>query len=169
MSVLAGVVAKLAALTVPAKASAAGIAVAISVTGGMAVHAVAAEPETPEVTDTTGDVVDDATDGTVVDDVADGDVDGEDDGDAEGTDDGDTKDLPDAADFGQSVAADARDGGVDGQEISERARERNAERAADRAGQPETPEAPEVEAPDTTVAPDAAATSTERGNGHGRP
>jgi len=40
-------------------------------------------------------------------------------------------DLPSAAAFGQSVAADARDGGVDGQEISERAHERNDLRKAD--------------------------------------
>lgn len=36
--------------------------------------------------------------------------------------------------FGAVVSEDARDGGVDGQEISELARERNAERAADRSG-----------------------------------
>ena len=35
---------------------------------------------------------------------------------------------PEAATFGASVAEDARDGGVDGQEISERARQRNDER-----------------------------------------
>lgn len=36
--------------------------------------------------------------------------------------------------FGAIVSEDARDGGVDGQEISELAHERNAERAADRSG-----------------------------------
>jgi hypothetical protein len=39
-------------------------------------------------------------------------------------------DLPSAATFGQSVAADARDGGVNGQEIAARAREKSASETA---------------------------------------
>lgn len=76
-------------------------------------------------------------------------------------------DLPEASEFGQRVAQDARDGGVDGQVISQEARERagvtQPEQAADHAGQagrdalPEqaqtgaeqrtTPDAPSTEAP----------------------
>ena len=47
-----------------------------------------------------------------------------------GDEDGDTGEPNENAAFGQSVAADARDGGVDGQEISERARAMAEERKA---------------------------------------
>lgn len=55
-------------------------------------------------------------------------------------------DLPSAAAFGQSVAADARDGGVDGQEISQRAHAKNELRkaTAEPAETTEPTEAPEV-------------------------
>ena len=67
-------------------------------------------------------------------------------------------DLPSAAAFGQSVAADARDGGVDGQQISQRAHERNDVRKD--AATPEPSDTPEAtDATDTPDTPDA--TSTE--------
>jgi hypothetical protein len=66
-----------------------------------------------------------------LDDEADVDDDDEDDGDvvARSHTDGEHPDHPDS--FGAIVSADARDGGVDGQEISELAHDRNAERADD--------------------------------------
>lgn len=60
--------------------------------------------------------------------------------------------------FGESVSKDARDGGVDGQEISKLAHERNAARKAAESGGAET-EAPETDAPETT-APETAAPET---------
>lgn len=134
--VLAGVLAHLAALSVPAKATL-GV--------GVALGAVAAVPVVEEVTaqdvveDGTGVLDPDATgDGTVDAPLADGDAPepGDDVADDEVDEaDEDGRDLPAASDFGQSVAADARDGGVDGQEIRARAHERNALRAAERAAE----------------------------------
>lgn len=62
-------------------------------------------------------------------------------------------DLPSAAAFGQSVAADARDGGVDGQEISREAHARNAAREAghDAAEPTESPEPTEAPEPARTL------------------
>lgn len=59
------------------------------------------------------------------------------DGATEGVVDGETGEPNENAAFGQSVAADARDGGVDGSEISERARAMAEERRA--AGQANRP------------------------------
>ena len=57
-------------------------------------------------------------------------------------------DLPSAAAFGQSVAADARDGGVDGQQISKLAQARNEARKGAATPEPsETPDATSTEAP----------------------
>lgn len=96
---IATAVAKLAALSVPAKATTAGIAVAIAATGGVVAHATTTQPVDEGVTseETTTNVSD-----TVPESV----------------------ELPEASSFGQSVAEDARDGGVDGQTIAEMARSR---------------------------------------------
>lgn len=84
-------------------------------------------------------------------------------GDAEGAADGDTEgnegnEPNENAGFGQSVAADARDGGVDGQQVSEAARAQAEERKA--AGQAHRPEnagrpttSPTSPAPANTVSP----------------
>lgn len=73
-------------------------------------------------------------------------------------------DLPSAAAFGQSVAADARDGGVDGQQISQRAHERNDLRKdaatpepSETADATETPEARPVHTLPAAVPTDAPA------------
>lgn len=131
MDLVAAAVAKLTALSLPAKATGLGIAVALGATGGVAAYA-ADQPEAdPGVVDVTEaePTIDPADDADAPDEDADGVVDGDGDDAAE---DGEApeRDLPAAAEFGQSVAADARDGGVDGQEIRERAHERNAERRA---------------------------------------
>ncbi|HWS58920.1 MAG TPA: hypothetical protein VN257_10295 [Actinotalea sp.] len=142
---LAAALTKLTGLSVGARA-ALGLAVAVGVIG--AGPAMAAQLD--EVDDTagiviveTGDMLDDeATEPTDTDEPTDGedtdgedtdgeDVDGEDvDGDAGEDVEAPPADLPEAAAFGQAVAADARDGGVDGQEISAMAHERNAARRA---------------------------------------
>lgn len=109
---IAAVVAKLAALSLPAKATTAGIAVALGATGGVVAHAATAEP----VDD--GAVVEETSTTTVPEDVS----------------------LPEASSFGQSVAEDARDGGVDGQTIAERARQRIAEQVRQRTHEGGVPE-----------------------------
>ena len=147
MNLIAPAVAKLAALSLPARATGLGLAVALGATGGVAAYAADAPETESDVVDvteaepTTDPGVDDADD---LGDAADADDDDAADDTADDTaDDGDApeRDLPDAAQFGQSVAADARDGGVDGQEIRERAHDRNeARRGADqpeRTGEPE--------------------------------
>lgn len=55
--------------------------------------------------------------------------------------------LPEAASFGQGVAADARDGGVDGQEVKVLAQERNELRRGDET----VPEAPVEDVTDDTT------------------
>lgn len=160
--VLAGVLAHLAALSVPAKA-------ALGV--GVALGAVAAVPVVEEVTadevvvdagsgasgtgavdDGGQDVGDTPEDGLLADDVpAEPEADVAPDGVDEPDEDG--KDLPAASDFGQSVAADARDGGVDGQEIRARAHERNAQRAAERAAERAGDDADDQAAEDGGVPP----------------
>lgn len=93
----------------------------------------------------------------------------------EAPDSGDTENEPNEnADFGQSVSDDARDGGVDGQEISERAKE-NGNRPDD-AGKPSakpTPNGKGSGRPDgvgrPTELPGNAPTAVPNGNGSGRP
>lgn len=130
----------------------------------------AAEDLDDEVVD---DVVDDVTDGDT------DDTDGETDGDTDDTDgetdgeetdggtDGWTKTPNGNSAFGQAVAADARDGGVDGQEISAAAHARNEARKAARGNQPTPSPTPSVEPTDvpTDVIDDAG--SQRAGNGHG--
>ncbi len=169
MDLIAAAVAKLTALSLPAKATGLGIAVALGATGGVAAYAADAPETEPDVVDVTeaeppaADPVDDADD---ADDT--GDVDDVD-GDEDGTDDGDApeRDLPDAAQFGQSVAADARDGGVDGQEISERAHDRNEARRAADDPEPVVDEPAPVD-PATTDAPPASAPADAHAVGTGR-
>ncbi|WP_034228638.1 hypothetical protein, partial [Actinotalea ferrariae] len=98
-SVLAAVVAKLAGLGLPAKATL-GVGVALGAVGALPAAGVVGPPD--EVVVDVGGTTDDV-----------------------GSEAG-------ASDLGGSVADDARDGGVDGQEVSARAHERNAERAAER-------------------------------------
>lgn len=88
MNIFVAVLAKLAALSIPAKATALGIAVALGATGGVVAQARVGQPE-PEA-------------GTVVTDPI-----GE---------------APEAAAFGQSVAENARNGGVIGPETAAQAR-----------------------------------------------
>ena len=129
---LAAVVAKLAGLGLPAKA--AGVAVAVAAIGGVpaGAHAVTSD-DAPAVVDPTSDPAsaptDEPTTPTPTPSDSPTDVPTEeptDDPTDDPTDEPTGKDLPAASDFGQSVAADARDGGVDGQEISERARQKSA-------------------------------------------
>lgn len=173
MELMAAAVAKLAALSLPAKATGLGLAVALGATGGVAAYAADADGTETEVVDVTeaeptaDPVADDADD---ADDPADADAANGD----EGTEDGEDpaveapgRDLPDAAQFGQSVAADARDGGVDGQEIRERAHDRNeARRAAD---QPDpVVDEPEPVDPETSDAAPAPETADTEAVGAGR-
>jgi hypothetical protein len=123
--------AKLAALTLPAKAASLGVAVALGAAGGVAAHAT----DTPTDTDTQTEVavtVDGGADAAAEEletDSTDG-TEGTDDTESteESTDDegalSHTHQLPEAAEFGQSVAVDARDGGVVGAEVAEAARVR---------------------------------------------
>ncbi len=75
--------------------------------------------------------------------------------DVDGNGEGSGNEPNENAAFGQSVAADARDGGVDGQEINEAAHARNEERKAAR----ETP-TPE---PTESVVPEDAGTQSQTG------
>jgi hypothetical protein len=120
--------AKLAALTLPAKAASLGVAVALGAAGGVAAHAT----DTPIDTDTQTEVAvtvdggaDDAAEELETDDTDDTD---DTESTEESTDDegapSQTHQLPEAAEFGQSVAVDARDGGVVGAEVAEAARVR---------------------------------------------
>lgn len=136
---LAAVVAKLAALGLPAKA--AGVAVAVGVIGGVpaVAHAVDSSHQTPAVVETTTSPTgeptvepstaptdeptaiptDDATAAPTPTEEPSAPA-------PEPTRPASDKDLPETASFGQSVAEDARDGGVDGQEIAEQARQKSA-------------------------------------------
>jgi hypothetical protein len=116
----------------------------------------------------------------VVDDVTDGDTDGETDGDTDDTDgeedtegdtDGGAKTPNGNSAFGQAVAADARDGGVDGQEISAAAHARNEARKAARGNQPTPSPTPTVEPTDdpTDTDDDDDAGAQRAGNGGGKP
>ena len=98
---------------------------------------------TEAIEDTTEEAVEDVEDTVedgeeVVDEVIDEtEGDGTDEGDGDGSNQPGSKATPNPnASFGQRVAADARDGGVDGQQISEEARQRNEAR---RAAREETP------------------------------
>ena len=105
MNVLAVALAKLAAIGIPAKATALGIAVAVGATGGVVAHATAPEPPEGEVVQTESEV---------------------------GPSEAEPRNQSaEAAAFGQGVAADARDGGVVGQEIAEQARLRAENRHGD--------------------------------------
>lgn len=157
---LAAVLAKFAGLNAAAK-GAVGLAVAagaVGAAGGVPVLVDEVSGGTDEVAivePVTEDVVDDdspaepageepADDADAVTDPEDGTEEEPTDGSVPGPD----HELPAAAAFGQSVAADARDGGVVGQEIAERAKEAAQERRTAREDAPETPEAPEGTAPD---------------------
>lgn len=155
--------------TLAAKTAAAGIAVAMAATGGLAgtgnlpepaqaavsqaldnigIHVPSGEDaeevlETIEAIDEPAvDVPEEAGDVTDV-------IDEE---DAEDVETGETGEPNENAAFGQAVAADARDGGVDGREISEMARARAAERKA--AGQANRPIDADITPDDTAVTPD---------------
>jgi hypothetical protein len=79
-------------------------------------------------------------------------------------------DLPSAAAFGQSVAADARDGGVDGQQISDEAHARNdlrkANHEADNDADNDADEATEPQPEPTHTWPAAVPTSDARPGTH---
>lgn len=111
MSIIAAVLAKLTAISLPAKATAVGLAVAVGATGGVVAHATVTPPAPNEVPDSTPESLEVGED-------------------AEAPDD-EKPTLPEAASFGQSVAEDARDGGVIGPDIAEQARARAEERRAD--------------------------------------
>lgn len=153
MNVLATAVAKLTALSVPAKAATLGVAVALGATGGVVAYATDALDDVVEVTDDeapTAEPTEGGDDDVAVVEVTDDAGDPGEDGEVGDTGD---KQLPEAAAFGQSVAQDARDGGVDGQEIAARAHERNEERQAARHG--EDTDEPVVE-PTDPATPDSA-------------
>ena len=124
---LAAVVAKLAGLGLPAKA--AGVAVAIGVIGGVPVvaHDVATSHddsnvvnEAPETTDgSTAHATGEATHAAKAHPTRKPSAAASDEPSGSPT-------LPAAAAFGQSVAQDARDGGVDGQQIAQEARTKSA-------------------------------------------
>lgn len=174
---LAAVMAKLTGLTAAGK-TAVGLVVAagaVGAAGGLPAVIEPAGQEPPTVVETEQAADDDV-------DVLPGDGAGTVD-EATATDAADptepsAKARPEAAQFGQSVAEDARDGGVDGQEIAGRAHARNAERAAARDAEPATEDADDAsataaeEAADTAVADtavtDAAAPGTPVNPG-GRP
>ncbi|MDM7855138.1 hypothetical protein [Cellulomonas alba] len=135
---LAAVLAKLAGLSLPAKA--AGVAVAIGVIGGVpaAAHAVGT-PHVRVAVDETPAPTASSTDGTSTGarDDEQGDSQGEatedpasqptaTDAPTAGPTPAPTHTLPASAAFGQRVAADARDGGVDGHQISQEARAKSA-------------------------------------------
>lgn len=166
MDLVAAAVAKLGALSLPAKATGLGIAVALGATGGVAAYAADADGTEPEVVDVTEA---EPTADPVADDADDTDVRDGDEGAEDGTDDGDApeRDLPEAAQFGQSVAADARDGGVDGQEIRERAHDRNEARRAADEPDPVVDE-PEPVDPETSDAPPASDSADTEAVGTGR-
>ena len=119
MSIVAAVLAKVAAISIPVKATAVGLAVAVGATTGVVAHAAVTPPDPDLVPESTQEVVDV---GEEAEEPAGQDT--EDPGDERPT-------LPEAASFGQSVAADARDGGVIGPDIAERAHARAEERRAD--------------------------------------
>jgi hypothetical protein len=134
---LAAVLAKLAGLSLPVKA--AGVAVAIGVIGGVpaAAHAVGT-PHVRVAVDETPAPTDSSTAGTSTgaQDDEQGDATADPTAQPTATDaptsvpsPAPTHTLPAAAAFGQRVAADARDGGVDGQQISQEARAKAASAA----------------------------------------
>ena len=120
MGIIAAALAKVAAISVPAKAVAVGLAVAVGATGGVVAHAAVTPPDPDVVPESTQEVVDV---GEETEEPA-GEETEEPGGDEQPT-------LPEAASFGQSVAEDARDGGVIGPDIAEQARIRAEERRAD--------------------------------------
>src|SRR5690606_15084040 len=137
---LTAVLAKLAGLNAAGKA-AVGLAVATGAVGAAAGVPAVIEPETVVVEETTTEdetvvedevVVEDVVTDEVSDEVVEDGTEETEDVVADEDEDTDEKELPEAASFGQSVAADARDGGVDGQEIAARAHERNEARKAAR-------------------------------------
>jgi hypothetical protein len=159
VTVLVTALAKLAALSVPAKAASVGIAVALGAAGGVVAHAT----DTPTDTDTQTEVavtVDGATDDAV----EEPDVEGTDEGTDEEGAPSETHQLPAASDFGQWVAADARDGGVVGAEIAEAARVQAQIRQEEHAqGEPPA----EITLPD--VVPDSVTVPTPGAGNGARP
>lgn len=174
---LAAVVAKLTGLTTAGK-TAVGLVVAAGAVGaaGGLPAVVEPTPEEPTAVVETEQPADDATDGSsdveATEPTSDEDAEGTAPGDdADGSEDTE-KELPEAAEFGQSVAEDARDGGVDGQEIAERAHARNAERAAarDAQGAPEEEPVADDDTEETVPDDDTAADETVvEDAGSGRP
>ena len=195
--VLAGVLAQLAALSVPTKA-ALGVGVALGAVGGGPVIAAAAGAADPLDAGAGAPAAgappaaagsDPAEPADPVEPVEEtgADEDGSGQPGQEGTTDEGAADEgeaqpPAASDFGRSVSADARDGGVDGQEIRARAHERNALRAAERAGagaedgddvppvqEPEQPsDEPDGAPADEIAEPAPASTTPDAKPGHGR-
>lgn len=174
---LAAVVAKLAALSIPAKA-AVGVAVAAGAVGGVPVvaHQLVrpTEPEValtqeaePDTAEAAVEDVDATPTGSPTDPVAEepDEVPADEDGEEGDPTDDPTETpvdplaeqpvepvLPESSSFGRSVAADAQDGGVDGREIAEQARVKpdaqQPERSRDAA-----PVQPAVPAPARPTAP----------------
>jgi hypothetical protein len=136
---LGSVFTKLHALGVPAKATVLGVALALGAAGAVAYANEYTEPEQT--------VLDDGTDGGTEGSGTEGsDTEGSD-TEGSGTEGSGTEEptdtdgprghqpkpwLPESAQFGQWVASQARNGGVDGQEVSQAARARNELRKAER-------------------------------------
>ena len=168
---LAAVVAKLTGLSLAGKA-AVGLAAAVGAVGA-AGGVTAIVDSSPGVVET--EVVDAAEPiGTEVEVAADESAEESTDEESDGGDDGTDqveKVLPEAAEFGQSVAADAREGGVIGADIAELARERAALRHSD--DEPVDPVVEPTEAADeveTDVDADDAADDAPAGAAvHGKP
>lgn len=152
--------------TLAAKIAAGGLVVAMGVTGGLAGTGNLPDQAQSAVSDALSNIGINIPTGDTVDEVVEGALEKaqvaadslEDVVEEENGEEGDTGEPNENAAFGQSVAADARDGGVDGQEISERAKAMAAERRA--AGQANRPE---NAGPPATGSEDGEGTSAEAG------
>jgi hypothetical protein len=131
VSIIATALAKLAAVGIPAQAAAVALVVAAGATGGVVAHAAVTTPDPAVVPESAPEILP-ADEG------------------AEEEENGEQPTLPDAASFGQSVAEDARDGGVVGLDIAEQARaraeERRGEAIPDHAQEAQERNRPEVQA-----------------------
>ncbi len=132
MSIIATALAKLAAIGIPAQAAAVALVVAAGATGGVVAHAAVTTPDPAIVPESAPEILP------------------ADEGAEEEEENGEQPTLPDAASFGQSVAEDARDGGVFGLDIAEQARaraeERRGEAIPDHAQEAQERNRPEVQA-----------------------
>ncbi|CAN5778410.1 hypothetical protein BH23ACT12_BH23ACT12_22900 [soil metagenome] len=156
--------------TLAAKIAAGGLVVAIGATGGLAGNGNLPDRAQSAVSDALSNIGIDIPSGDTVDEVVESALEKiqvasdivEDFAEVveeENGEEGDTEEPNENAAFGQSVAADARDGGVDGQQISERAKAMAAERRA--AGQANRPE--NAGPPAGTGSDENEATSAEAG------